>query len=80
MSQRIAEPEQLIGRISHASQKDLSDLLLIMAKNVEAAYLSAGAIPGKDYTMRDLFTMGLPFALKVWEDSNGDIGYTTDNF
>ncbi len=64
-------PEGLISYKHNTDTSALEDLLLVMAKNVESAFLEAGATPGEDYSFRDLFTMGLPFALEIWK-KNGD--------
>jgi len=69
----------LIRFVGSTEPETLEDLLLIMAKNVEEAMLSAGATPGKDYTYRDLFTLATPFVLKVWKE-RGKIHFSIDNF
>lgn len=78
MSQKTTVPEQLIRHVNQTDPTALPDLLLLMAKNVESAFLEAGAVPEKDYTFRDLFTMGLPFALEVWKQEKTE--FFTSNF
>lgn len=53
----------------------LSDLLLAVAANIEDAMIEAGATPGGDYGMLDIFQMAAPFALDRWcaEDSKVSI-------
>ncbi len=45
----------------------LEDLLLAMAKNIESSMIQAGATPGKDYTVLDLYKLAQPFALEVFQ-------------
>lgn len=70
----------LIRYVSSADVTALEDLLLVMAKNVEAAMTEAGAEPGKDYTYRDLFTMALPFALEMWKANREKMTFSTNDF
>jgi hypothetical protein len=51
-----------------------------MAKNVEASLLQGGAKPGEDYTIRDLYTWGLPFALSVFNTKDSDITFAAEDF
>jgi hypothetical protein len=73
-------PEPLLKRIGKSDPKTLEDLLLVMAKNVEASLLQGGAKPGEDYTIRDLYTWGLPFALSVFNTKDSDITFAAEDF
>ena len=73
-------PHNLIRLVGSTDPTCLEDLLLVMAKNVEATLRAAGAKPGTDYNHRDLFTMALPFAVEVWKKSDGQMTFVTDNF
>jgi hypothetical protein len=44
----------LIRFVGQTEPEALEDLLLIMAKNVESAMITAGAEPGKDYTYQGI--------------------------
>jgi hypothetical protein len=54
----------------------MSDVLLITARNIEDAFLSAGANPVQDYNYVDLFTLALPFVLESWKVSDGQLTLT----
>lgn len=70
----MAQP--LLREIRHTDATTLEDLLLIMAKNMEQSLIEAGATPGKDYSVRDLYTWATPFALEVFK-KNDSITYRT---
>lgn len=70
----------LIRYVGETNITGLEDLLLIMAKNVEAAMREAGAEPGKDYTYRDLFTMGLPFAVEIFKNNSDSMTFSIKDF
>ena len=59
--------QPLIREIRHTDASTLEDLLLIMAKNMELSLIEAGATPGEDYTIRDLYNWSTPFALEVFK-------------
>lgn len=48
-----------------------------MAMNIEESLLEAGAIAGKDYTYKDLWTMAMPFALDIFKDKESRITFRT---
>jgi len=75
MSAQYKNPPYLITKFESTNPKTFDDLLLVLAKNVEDSLLSAGAIPGKDYTILDCYKMAQPFALEIFK-SNNDISYT----
>lgn len=49
----------LINRHSHYDESHLSDALACLAANIEDAYITCGAVPGKDYTYNDLMQLAL---------------------
>jgi hypothetical protein len=65
----------LIRNLTLTDHSTLEDLLLVMAKNVEDSLLEAGAKPGKDYTLLDLYKLAQPFALETFK--GGKINFTT---
>jgi hypothetical protein len=69
----------LIRFVGQTEPEALEDLLLIMAKNVESAMITAGAEPGKDYTYQDLFTLAMPLVLEVWRTS-GKVHFALEDF
>ena len=69
---------KLIRTIPMLSTHDLSDMILCMAINVEDALNEAGAIPGEDYTMKDLFQWAMPFAQHLFI-SRDDIDFSVEN-
>ncbi|KRB07975.1 hypothetical protein [Lysobacter sp. Root690] len=69
--------KSLIRDLRHTDATTLEDLVLVMAKNIEHSLIEAGATPGEDYTMRDLFNWSTPFALEVFKKS-GVITYRTE--
>lgn len=56
----------------------LSDLLLVLAKEVETAMQEAGAEPGVDYTFVDLFKLAVPLA--VGEMQKKTVSYRVGHF
>lgn len=70
----------LLRDVGETAPNTLEDLLLIMAKNVEVSLLQGGATPGEDYTIRDLYTWGLPFALSVFENNESETTFVINNF
>jgi hypothetical protein len=61
----------------NGTHTDLSELIRIMAKNVENSLLSAGAVAGKDYTILDLYKLAQPFALSVFEKPQNNVSFQT---
>lgn len=68
---------RLIRDISVTDRSTLEDLILVMAMNIEESLLEAGAIAGKDYTYKDLWTMAMPFALEIFKDKESRITFRT---
>mgnify|MGYP000920431666 CR=1 FL=1 len=49
--------DRLIKEYTQYGKDSLTDYLLILATDVENSMISAGAVPGKDYTYLDIFKM-----------------------
>jgi hypothetical protein len=47
--------------------------MLVIAKNIEEALMEGGASPGEDYTIRDLYSWAVPFALVKFKAKTGGI-------
>ena len=76
---RENNPERLIRKVGDTVQDDLGDIMLVLAKNVEESMLDAGAVPGKDYTILDLYKLAQPFALSIFE-TRKDVTFATAHF
>ncbi|MBP6748088.1 MAG: hypothetical protein KA144_00495 [Xanthomonadaceae bacterium] len=68
---------KLIPDYEVLDQNALSDLLLIMAMNVEESMITAGATPGKDYSHLDLYKLAAPFALEIFKSRDDTTFFTT---
>ena len=66
--------QRLIKKLEQSVKGELSDEYLAMAYTIENSLISAGAIPGKDYTHLDLYKLAQPFALEVFK-LNKNSGY-----
>ena len=55
----------------------LSDLMLVMAKNMEYSLQEAGATK-EDYTILDLYNLAKPFVKEIFAKSNGSIDFKID--
>lgn len=55
MSKRLTKKYDAIDK------KSLTDVLMVVAANIEDALLQNGATPGKDYTYMDLYNMSLKY-------------------
>jgi hypothetical protein len=54
----------------------LPDALLITASIIENSLIQAGAKPGKDYTILDLYRLAEPFVLHRYQNGElTDVGY-----
>jgi hypothetical protein len=60
----------LLRQFETTDPNTLEDLFLIMANNIERSLIQGGAIPGKDYSIHDLFTWATPFALEVFKKND----------
>lgn len=65
----------LIQRLEQCATGELSDEYLAMAYTIEQSLISGGAVPGKDYTILDLYKLAQPFALELFR-SKENMGYT----
>jgi len=59
--------KRLIQKLEYCAKGELSDEYLAMAYTIEESLVSAGAIPGKDYTILDLYKLAQPFALELFK-------------
>lgn len=64
----MAKP--LIQKLDAVARGSLSDEYLAMAYTVELSLISAGAVPGKDYTLLDLYKLAQPFALELFKQND----------
>lgn len=62
--------EKLLPDLDDFDMSQLSDVYFVMAKQVEYSLLSAGAVPGKDYTVLDLYRLAQPFVLEKFREGN----------
>jgi len=67
--------DKLLRDIESVKPEQLSDLLLVMAKNIEESLIKGGAKPGIDYAMIDLYQLAQPFALEVFKNNINTISY-----
>jgi hypothetical protein len=70
--------KRLIADFGRTDPTTLEDLLLVMANNIEASLLQAGATPGEDYSFRDLYNWATPFALEVFRNDKANITFAVD--
>lgn len=67
----------LIPKYELVDHHDLTDLLMVVAKNVENSLIQSGAEPGKDYNVLDLYKLAQPFALELFkQDENSTFTIT----
>ena len=69
----MAKP--LIQTLDVIARGTLSDEYLAMAYNVEQSLIAAGGVPGKDYTLLDLYKLAQPFAIELFRDDNRNMEY-----
>lgn len=60
----------LIHRVDHYDINHMEDMLQVAAINVENALINAGATPGVDYSIMDVFKLAQPFALELFSKSD----------
>jgi hypothetical protein len=70
----MSAPKYLVDRCVDYDPTHMQDFIQIMAMNVEDALLQMGAVPGVDYTLRDVIGWAMPFALHAFSEPNGGIG------
>lgn len=63
--------EYLMSRFERTGLDDFSDFFYIIAKNIEDSLQTAGAIPGEDYTILDLYKLAQPFVLCRFQSDTG---------
>lgn len=68
-------PNPLVKRYEEVDQTNLTDMLMIAARNVEDALIQSGAEPGKDYSILDVYKLAQPFALELFQ-KNDNANYT----
>jgi hypothetical protein len=68
--------DKLLRDPDTVAPENLDDLLLIMAKNVEAGLIKGGARPGIDYSILDLYELAQPFALEIFKKNIATMNYT----
>ncbi len=61
------DSKPLIPNFLHLDRNDFSSFFAMMAKNVEDSLILSGAIPGKDYTILDIYKLAEPFVLVAWK-------------
>jgi hypothetical protein len=68
--------EYLITRYERTGLDDFSDFFYIIAKNIEDSLQTAGAIPGEDYTILDIYKLAQPFVLHRFQSqTDGKFGF-----
>lgn len=60
----------LIQKLNEVVPGELADEYLAMAYTIELSLISGGAVPGKDYTILDLYKLAQPFALEVFRNKD----------
>lgn len=63
---------RLIEVFNYYDQTLLSEVIAMMAANVEDGLLKAGAEPGVDYTIRDVMTWTMPLVHGVFLHNEGE--------
>ncbi|WP_137895045.1 hypothetical protein [Ramlibacter sp. 2FC] len=69
---------KLLRDIGKTAPDTLEDLVFVMAKNIEESLITGGAIAGKDYTIHDLYSWAMPFALEVFRDKSKDVSFAIE--
>ncbi|KHL68895.1 hypothetical protein SF06_22310 [Pseudomonas flexibilis] len=65
----------LIQKLDVIDRGNLADEYLAMAYNVEQSLLLAGAVPGKDYTLLDLYKLAQPLVIELFRDNSRQMKY-----
>lgn len=66
----------LMPGINAGSPKEMQDLFLMFARNIEEGLVHCGFQAGKDYTAIDLFQLAQPFVLEQFK--KGEVGFKTE--
>lgn len=61
---------RLVRRLDNIDSNNLADMVYLALFNVEEGLISAGAIPGKDYTYQDLLAAATPIAAQWYAESD----------
>lgn len=69
----MAKP--LIQKLDVIARGHLADEYLAMAYNVELSLISAGAVPGKDYSILDLYKLAQPLVVELFRDDSRQMEY-----
>ena len=72
----LAMTSPLLPRPTTTDTSTLDDLFLCMAATIEDSLISAGATPGRDYSILDLYRLAQPFALHTYTLPEADITFT----
>lgn len=67
--------KRLLRTYKEVDNNSLDDVFYLMARNVEDALITGGAVPGKDYTILDCYKLAQPFALELLKKRE-DMTYT----
>lgn len=65
----------LIKELSVFARGALTDEYLAMAYNVEQSLIAAGGVPGKDYTLLDLYKLAQPLVIELFRDDSRQMEY-----
>jgi hypothetical protein len=65
----------LIQKLDVINRGALIDEYLAMAYNVEQSLIAAGGVPGKDYTLLDLYKLAQPLVIELFRDDSRKMGY-----
>lgn len=67
--------KQLIQKLDEITPGHLGDEYMAIAYTIEQSLVSAGAVPGEDYTLLDLYRLAQPFALELFRDESKHMQY-----
>ncbi len=65
----------LIKELNVFARGALTDEYLAMAYNVEQSLIAAGGVPGKDYTLLDLYKLAQPLVIELFRDDSRQMEY-----
>lgn len=55
--------QPLIKKKTNVGENDMEDCIMLIAAKIEDSLMDAGAKPGQDYTLLDLYKLALPFVV-----------------
>ncbi len=67
--------KRLIGPLDARNPQSISDVFSAFAYSIEESLLIAGAVPGKDYSYKDLYQLAQPFVLEQFCSSESKAGW-----